>query len=264
MIAIYNHNGVVGRDCNDPRDNLAAILDEEVHHSREGFERDCRGRNHEAHHRLQFLAQFDGKFVYSLLGFFQTGHDSIVLNVKLPVDRGGLGESLVSHELLRLDLVDMIGERRERRYGTGAVFAHILEHRREDIHVAGLFESREELDQGGVHIGFNQISELLHIHPGDTGILGRVLIDTDNNLRESRRGRFELLVIGVQNGGEAHNLLHGHTGLRPYATHSGSELGDIGSGSRTVLRQFIDNGTDREQSLLGAEALFVAEDAGKF
>ena len=72
------------------------------------------------------------------------------------------------------------------------------------------------------------------------------------------------MVIGVKYGGEAHNLLHGHTGLRSHATHSRGELGDIGSGGRTVLRQLVYHGTYRKQGLLGAEALFIAEDACQF
>ena len=264
MIAIYDHNSVVCRNRHDTGDNLSAVLDEEIHHSREGFERDCRGRNHESHHRLQFLAQFDGNFVYALLGFFQTGHDSIVLHVKLLVDRGGLGESLVSDELLRLDLVDMIGECRERGDSTGAVLAHVLEHRREDIHVAGLFEGRKKLDQGGIHIGFDKVGEALHIYPCDTGVLGRVLIDADNNLRESGRRCFELLVIGVEHGGEAHDLLHRQPCLGADATHARGELSDVGSGRGAVLRQLVYDGADREQGLLGAEPLFVAEDACQF
>ena len=109
---------------------------------------------------------------------------------------------------------------RERGDCTGAVLAHILEHRREDIHRAGLFESRKELDQGGIHIRFDEIGEFLHIHTGDTGVFSRVLVDADNNLRESRRRCFKLLVIGVKDSGEAHNLLHGHAGLSADAAHT--------------------------------------------
>ena len=77
----------------------------------------------------------------------------------------------------------MIGECRERRYGTGAVFAHILEHRREHIHAAGLLQCFEEEDESAVNVGFEQIGEFLHVEPGYLGILRRLLHHADDYLR---------------------------------------------------------------------------------
>ena len=183
---IYKHYHIVGGDGGDTCDNLAAVLDEEIHHSRQCFERDSRRRNYKPHHRLQFLTEFHGQSVDAVLRLVELRLNGVVLHLELLVDGCSLLEGFIGDKLLTLDLVDMVGERRECGYGTRAVLAHVFEHRREDIHVAGTFEGRKKLDQGGIHIGFYEIGEFLHVHAGDTGILGRVLINPHNNLRESR------------------------------------------------------------------------------
>lgn len=53
-------------------------------------------------------------------------------------------------------------------------------------------------------------------------------------------------------------------GMGAYTAHAARELGQIWRGGGAVLRQFVDHRSDRQQGLLGAEPLFIAENTGQF
>ena len=194
------------------------------------------------HERVKTLTEFNLQLVCGVFTLIESSLHGVVLNIKLDGDGGSFLEGLVSGLLLSLDLVYMGGECGESGDGARAILAHILEHRREDVHASGLLQGFEEQNESAVCVLFEHCCEFLDLEPCDIRIFGRVLHHADKDLRESRRRSLDRLGVTIEHSRKAHDLGDCHVRLCSYATHALGELGEIRSGGGAVLRQLIYDG----------------------
>ena len=104
---VNKHYGVVAYDDGCQRQNLPAVLDEEIDKHIEYTEENTRRSIDVLHDRVEFFSEFYGKFADTLTSLVDGGLCGVVEDFILPGRRCSLIEGLVCLAHLPLDLIEV-------------------------------------------------------------------------------------------------------------------------------------------------------------
>ena len=236
----------------------AVVFRHDVDNFLQPLHRQAADADHVLHHGLQPFAQFHPHLLEPFASLLQLGLHGVVLHVVFVRDAGAFAESAAGVLLLAAHQVDVACQGADDAGRFGSAELHFLQYGSDVGHAAHLVERLEELDDGLVGIGLHGLRELLHVHPGQLGKLGRFLVDAHDQAAKGGAGHLRAQHVLVEGGGESHDVGHGQPGLLAHAAHAGRELHQVGLAGRSALRHLVDSRADGQHVVLQA-ARFIAE-----
>ena len=142
---------------------------------------------------------------------------------------------------------------------TGAAQLHLLEHRRDGVHLAGFVQSLGEGDKCGVGVVLEQLGEVLHVKPGNLRNLRRVAVKKRDDVLHGRGTFLDVHLVLVEHGSQAHNLSLGHSGLLTYAGKARRKLHNVALCRTAALGEFVDGGAGGQHGFFETELVSFAK-----